>query len=56
MVQSTGKENTMLKKWTDEMVCEYFDTHSNATLHEICALSGRRKADVKRVLMQGKSA
>ena len=41
-------------KWTDDMVREYFDTHWNATLHEICALSGRTKADVKRVLMGDK--
>ena len=47
-----GKDKTMTK-WTDDMVREYFDTHWNATLHEICALSGRTKADVKRVLMEG---
>ena len=41
-----------MKRWTDEMVREYFDTHWNATIHEICALSGRTKADVKRVLME----
>jgi hypothetical protein len=39
--------------WTDDMIIEYFDTHHNATIHEICALSGRRRADVKRVLMGG---
>ena len=38
--------------WDDDMVREYFDTHLNATLHEICALSGRNIADVKRVLME----
>jgi len=48
--------HAVLATWTNEMVCEYFDTHLNATLHEICALSGRSKADVKRVLMQGKTA
>lgn len=47
------KGKDMFAKWTDEMVREYFDTHWNATLHEICALSGRTKADVKRVLMGG---
>lgn len=41
----------MFAKWTDEMVREYFDTHWNVTLHELSALSGRTKADVKRVLM-----
>ncbi|MCP4486999.1 MAG: hypothetical protein GY820_06730 [Gammaproteobacteria bacterium] len=43
----------MFAKWTDDMVRDYFDTHWNATLHEISALSGRTKADVKRVLMEG---
>ena len=40
-------------KWTDDMVREYFDTHWNATLHELSALSGRTKPDLKRVLMEG---
>jgi hypothetical protein len=39
-------------KWSDDMIREYFDTHWNATLHEICALSGRTKAEVKRALMR----
>ena len=39
--------------WTDDMITEYFDTHLNATIDEICALSGRRRAYVKRVLMGG---
>ena len=42
-----------MNRWTDDMIREYFDTHWNATIHEICALSGRTKADVKRALMQG---
>ena len=41
----------MKSHWTDDMVREYFDTHLNATLHEVCAYSGRTRADVKRVLM-----
>ena len=41
----------MFAKWTDDMVQDYFDTHWNATLHEVCALSGRNKSDVKSVLM-----
>ena len=41
----------MFAKWTDDMVRDYFDTHWNATLHEVCALSGRNKSDVKSVLM-----
>lgn len=37
--------------WDDEMIREYFDRNWNATIHTICALSGRTKADVKAVLM-----
>jgi hypothetical protein len=41
--------------WTDSMIKEYFDTNWNVTIHQICALSGRTKADVKAVLMGGES-
>jgi hypothetical protein len=44
----------MLKQWTDDMVKEYFDTHWNATIHHICALSGRKRADVVAILLGGK--
>ena len=44
-----------MMKWTDEMIREYFDAHWSATVHEICALSGRTKADVKRALMNKES-
>jgi hypothetical protein len=48
----TPKELTdLFAQWSDDMIREYFDTHLNATLHEISALSGRTKADIKRVLM-----
>ena len=43
----------MFAKWTDDMIREYFDTKWNATIHEICALSGRKKSEVKRALMEG---
>jgi hypothetical protein len=47
----------MFAKWTDDMIIEYFDTRPfckwEATIHEICALSGRARTDVKRVLMKG---
>jgi hypothetical protein len=42
---------SIFAQWSDDMIREYFDTHLNATLHEISALSGRTKADIKRVLM-----
>lgn len=43
----------MLKPWTDEMVRAYFDTHWDVLVHQLCALSGRTKEDVKRILMEG---
>lgn len=43
----------MFAIWTDAMVREYFDSHWDVTLHQLSALSGRTKADLKRVLMQG---
>lgn len=39
--------------WDDQMITEYYDSHPNATIHEICAFSGRSKADVKRALLNG---
>jgi hypothetical protein len=47
------KAETMFATWTDEMVRNYFDSHWDVTLHQLSALSGRTKADLKRVLMQG---
>jgi len=46
-------EDETMKPWTDDMVREYFDTHWDVTIHQICALSMRSKADVKRILMEG---
>jgi len=43
-----------MMKWSDEIVKEYFDTHWNVTIHQLCALSGRTKVDVKRILMESK--
>ena len=50
MTKYYGREHQV---WTDDMVRDYFDTHLNATLDEVCDLSGRSKADVKQVLMEG---
>jgi hypothetical protein len=41
-----------MKPWTDDMIRDYYDTHLNVTIHVLCALSGRNKADVKRILME----
>jgi len=40
-------------KWSVESVIEYFDTHWDCTLHELGALSGWRKAELKKLLMGG---
>lgn len=45
------KESNMFAKWSDDMVKEYFDSHWGVTLHQLSALSGRTKVDLKRVLM-----
>jgi len=39
--------------WDDQMIIDFFNDHPNHSniIHTICALSGRSKADVKRVLM-----
>ena len=42
-------------KWPSETVTEYFDTHWDVTLHELGALSGWRKADLKALLIGEKS-
>ena len=41
-----------MKAWTDEMVKEYFDTHWDITIHQLCTLSMRSKDDIKRILME----
>ena len=38
-------------KWTDEMILEHYDTHWYLTISDMCALSGRSRSDVMRVLM-----
>ena len=41
----------MFNKWTDDMIRDYYDTHWDATIHKVCALSGRAKYDVVNALM-----
>lgn len=40
-----------LKPWPASLVREYFDSHWDVTLHQLSALSGWPKADVKAILM-----
>lgn len=39
--------------WTDEEICEYYDSHLNVTLSELAALSGRSVAYCKALLLRG---
>jgi hypothetical protein len=39
------------KQWTHEMVREYYDHKWDLTLHELSALSGYTKAELKQILM-----
>ena len=41
----------MLNEWTDGMIRDYYDTHWDATIYKVCALSGRSKYDVVNALM-----
>ena len=38
-------------KWSKELVIEYYDSHLNITLHELSALSGHTRAELKQILM-----
>ncbi len=40
------------KQWTHEMVREYYDRKWDLTLHELSALSGYTKAELKQILME----
>ncbi len=49
----------MFTKWTDDMVWLYFNKHWDVTLHQLwvrhlSAISGRTKADIKRILLEHK--
>ena len=46
-IQST-RMNT---RWTDQEICDYFDTHPNVLLSELASMSGWSLAYIKRTLM-----
>ena len=46
-IQST-RMNT---RWTEEEICDYFDTHPNVLLSELASMSGWSLAYIKRTLM-----
>ena len=39
--------------WSDEEICDYFDTHPNVLISELAQMSGHSTSYVKRVLMKG---
>ena len=38
-----------------DLAVEYYDSHINCTMHEVCAIFGVLKPDLKRALMGGQS-
>lgn len=39
--------------WSDQEICDYFDTHPNVLISELAQMSGHSTSYVKRVLMKG---
>lgn len=37
-------------RWTDQEICDYFNTHSNVLLSELASMSGWSLAYIKRTL------
>ena len=42
-------------RWTDEEICDYYDTHPNETIKGLALRSGWSQAYIKRILMKGDS-
>jgi hypothetical protein len=38
-------------RWTDQEICDYYDTHPNLLISELAKLSGWSEAYIKRTLM-----
>lgn len=49
-IQSTQMNDANFR-WTDEEICDYFDTHPNVLLSELASMSGWSLAYIKRTLM-----
>ena len=41
---------TIVWPWSDEMVCDYFDSHMNITLRELAGKSGHTLDKLKQIL------
>jgi hypothetical protein len=49
-IQSTQMNDANFR-WSDEEICDYFDTHPNVLLSELASMSGWSLAYIKRTLM-----
>lgn len=43
--------NDVSFRWSDEEICDYFDTHPNVLLSELASMSGWSLEYIKRTLM-----
>ena len=39
-------------RWTDQEICDYYDTHPNETIKDLALRSGYSASYVKKVLME----
>jgi len=49
-IQSTQMNDANFR-WTDQEICDYYDTHPNVLLSELASMSGWSLAYIKRTLM-----
>ena len=49
-IQSTQMNDANFR-WSDQEICDYFDTHPNVLLSELASMSGWSLAYIKRTLM-----
>ena len=47
-LQSTDMQS---RRWTDEEICDYYDTHPNITIEVLALLAGWSQQYIKRTLM-----
>ena len=45
------KGNSMNTRWTDQEICDYFDTHPNVTIKQLAKMAGWSELYIKRTLM-----
>lgn len=40
------------RRWTDQEICDYYDTHPNETIKDLALRSGYSASYVKKILMK----